>query len=76
MIGKKMALALLDALAGVGGVYAYRRQKKRMPKKTDKMRTLIVSAFWKTLTMQYMNAATHRNHSRNAAHMSVPIIAT
>jgi hypothetical protein len=40
------------------------------------MRTLIVSAFWKTLTMQYMKAATHKNHSRSAASMTVPMMET
>jgi hypothetical protein len=58
------------------GFEAYRRQKKRNPKKMDRMRTLMVSAFWKTLTIQYMNAATHKNHSRRAASMTVPMMET
>jgi len=60
MIGKKMA----------------RRQKNKMPKNTESSRTLMVSAFWKTLTMQYRNAATQRNHSRRAASITPPTMAT
>jgi hypothetical protein len=54
----------------------YRSKKKRIPKKTDKIRTLTCSAFWKTLTRQYVKAATQRNHSRRAASMTPPTIAT
>jgi hypothetical protein len=75
MIGKKMALVVLVGLRRTGGL-TYRRQKKRNPKKTDRTRTLIDSAFWKTFTMQYRNAATHKNHSRSAASMTVPMMAT
>ena len=55
---------------------AYRRQKNMIPKNTESSRTLMVSAFWKTLTMQYRNAATQRNHSRRAASMTPPTMAT
>jgi hypothetical protein len=55
---------------------AYRRQKNKMPKNTESSRTLMVSAFWKTLTMQYRNAATQRNHSRRAASITPPTMAT
>lgn len=54
----------------------YRRRKNRIPKKIARRRTLIVSAFWKTLTRQYVNAATQRNHSSKAASMTLPTIAT
>lgn len=40
------------------------------------IRTLMVSAFWNTLTMQYMKAATQRNHSSSAANMMVPMMDT
>ena len=43
---------------------------------TERILTLVVSAFWKHFTRQYMKAASHRNHSRRAASITVPTMDT
>jgi hypothetical protein len=76
-MGKKMALwEISEAFNVARHIVAYRRQKNRIPKKIARSRTLIVSAFWKTLTRQYVKAATQRNHSSKAASMTPPTMAT
>lgn len=39
-------------------------------------RMLQCSAFWNTFTRQYKKAASQRNHSRNAAIITLPMIET
>ncbi len=43
---------------------------------TESIRMVKCSALMKTLTKQYRNAASHRNHSRKAADRTNPMIQT
>lgn len=76
MMGRKIALEHVSERLRSYFVCTHLKAKKKSIISTAKTRIVQTSAFWKTFTRQYRNAASQRNHSRKAASMTVPTTET